>query len=152
MAEAQDECWLHPVSSLVLGVGLEQLPEGSVGSKQRPLPYFPFLSPSSSFLRAAAPRGSFQAKQAQPGTELLFCVPSIPVLPWLLPTPIPDPALALLEIFSPSSISCCFFWRKGWGGLVGIVPWLTPGAASSCSLGAAVFLFLHIQDIPTCGI
>lgn len=100
-----------------------------------------------------------QAKQDQPGTVLLFCAPSfpgcfpsIPVLPWLLPIPLPDPAVALAETLSASSISCCFFWRKGCGSLIGIVPWLTSGAASSFSLGAAMFLFLHIQGTPTCGI
>lgn len=114
MTEAQDECWLHPGSSLVLGMSLEQLPEVSVGSQQRPLPYFPFLPPSSSFFRAAAPRGSFlaagRAGSAWPGAAPL-CPPCPPQL---LPLhPCPDPAVPLAEIFSPKlHILLLFFGEK----------------------------------------
>lgn len=111
MAEAQDECWLHPVSSLLLGVGLEQLPEGSVGSEQRPLPYFPFLSPSSSFFRAAAPRGSFlaagKAGSAWHSPALLCSL-----------HPYPDPAVALAEIFfSQLHILLLFLEKRLWWSL-----------------------------------
>lgn len=59
-------------------------------------------APSSEQQLPGAPSW-LQAKQDQPGTVLLFCVPSIPV---------PDLAMALPEIFSPSSTSCCFFLEK----------------------------------------
>lgn len=129
-------CWEWGWSSSLRGLW--------AASRDLCLIFLSFLPPAlSSEQQLPGAPSWLQAKQDQPGTVLLFCVPSIPILtpPWLW-----------LKYFSPSSTSCCFFWRKGCGGLFGIVPWLTPGAASSFSLGAAVFLFLHIQGIPTCGI
>lgn len=91
MTEAQDDHW-SPVSSLVLRVGLEQLPEVSVGSEQRPLPYFPFLSPSSSFFRPAALRGSFLAA-GKAGSAWHSAALLCSLIPRLLPLH-PCPSLA----------------------------------------------------------
>lgn len=83
-------CTLSP--SLMLGLGLEQIPVVSVGSEQRPLPYFPLLSPSSTLSSDQhLPRVPFwlQEKQAQPSTARCSLLHSL--LPWLLPVPLPLP-------------------------------------------------------------
>lgn len=64
----------------------------SVGSEQRPLPYFPLLSPSSTLSSdQQLPRAPFwlQKKQAQPSTAR--CSSLCSLLPWLLPVPLPRP-------------------------------------------------------------